>query len=72
MPTVVVYLIARVSAEQRSLQDRPCNRPDNKQRGNGSNFQLSEIVMANAANCWRDAGPTNARGVESIQEIHTP
>ena len=40
-----VCLIAGMSAEQRSLRDRPRNRPDNEQRGNGPHFQLSEIVV---------------------------
>jgi hypothetical protein len=43
------------------LRDRPRNRPENEQRGNGPHFQLSEIVAANAANCRRDARPTGAR-----------
>ncbi|MBW1794601.1 MAG: hypothetical protein JRJ38_09260 [Deltaproteobacteria bacterium] len=50
-PMAVVCLIAGMSAQQRSLRDRPRNRPENEQRGNGPHFQLSEIVVANAANC---------------------
>jgi len=52
-----------MGAEQRSLRDRPRNRPENDQRGNGPHFELSEMVAAHAANCRQHARPTSARGV---------
>ena len=62
MLTVVVYLMARMGVEQQSLRDRPRNRPDNEQRGNGPHFLLSEIVVAHAANC-SDSGGQPAHAV---------
>jgi len=55
--------ITGMGAEQRSLRDRPRNRPENDQRGNGPHFELSEMVAAHAANCRQIARPTSARGV---------
>jgi len=63
----VVCLTAGMRAEQRSLRERPRNRPENDQRGNGPQFRLSEFVVAHAANC-SDCGGQPAHAVEENSE----